>query len=89
VGATRARSASIFVLLHVLHRVLVSTVFCRQGFVDEAAREQDRRVDEMPARDFQPSCRELAVDARELEASIVNAIVTPCVTKTLIKVINK
>jgi hypothetical protein len=48
-GAARAHSASIFVLLHFLHGELVSAVFCHRGFIDEAARERDRQVDEMPA----------------------------------------
>jgi hypothetical protein len=76
VGAARACSASIFVFLHFLREALVSVVFCCCGFVDEAARERDRRADKMSARDFQPPCRESVVDTREFEASAIKATET-------------
>jgi hypothetical protein len=72
VGATRARSASIFVFLDFLRGALVSVVFCRRGFIDEDTCEWDHRADEMSARDLRPSRMESVVNARELEAYAVN-----------------
>jgi hypothetical protein len=40
---------------------------------DGAAREQDCRVDELPARDSCPSCGAVAISAWELKASTVRA----------------
>jgi hypothetical protein len=39
VGATRARSASIFIFFNFLCEALVSAVFCCRGFFDEAVCE--------------------------------------------------
>jgi hypothetical protein len=50
--AVAMRLASIFIFLYFLCGASGITVFCRRGFVDEAARERGHRADEMQVRDY-------------------------------------
>jgi hypothetical protein len=52
----------------------MSSCFCRRDLYGGTAYERGRPVEEVPARDLHLPCEASTVDARELKASMVNAM---------------